>query len=284
MTAKRLMSWCLAIMLFVGCSPVLKSTKYSEQQALQPEDNCRRTGNKMVYALPKGLIKLKQQRVQSQTTFTIDTIFVPDPKHVYFIEHCNNPWFTDSVRVTTDSQGLMKAIDITSTSDVKAILLEVVEVAKSLAKLTTLAKEDKNSFEIDIDPDTIPDDPRSKVFLDYLQKKISLDKELKDIQKDIDDIKSYLVSFKNKNQTNKDIPSSPREEMYNELKNKLNEKYDYKKLELVTLNDKMRKELLRLSNEKVKNVSFNNLGIDFISINWLDSIIPEAAAPADNAT
>jgi len=131
-------------LLIVGCS-ILKSTR---------DDNSLK--NKQVYALPKGKVKLKL----ANNEFSIDAIYEPDQDNYYFLEYCSNIGFDDEVRVTVNNKGLLSGIEVTSKSQVGAIVSKVMEIIKEAVKIGVPAGPAK-AFEIIIDPNEIPKDNKN---------------------------------------------------------------------------------------------------------------------------
>jgi hypothetical protein len=68
----------LALLVFLSsCSPaVVKSYR---------NNNYTDINNKLLYALPKGMIKIKQTQTKEEIpAFSVTPFFIPDPNHYYF--------------------------------------------------------------------------------------------------------------------------------------------------------------------------------------------------------
>jgi hypothetical protein len=152
------------LLVFSGCSPALVKS-YRDDVDYK---------NKLLYALPKGMIDLKYgpsatqaakspsdqtksgdsgsgSKATEQRQLSVGTIIIPDPKHYYLLENCNNISFDDEVDIQIDNLGLLKSINTKTKSQIPSILLEVTEIAKSALKLTTKLAGSKN-YELTIDP------------------------------------------------------------------------------------------------------------------------------------
>ena len=102
------------LILMVGCSlPVIQSTL--------PEGVSK---DKIIYALPKGMIRISNAQEKGQPAFIIEPVYVPDSNKYYALETCSHAGYDDEIQVCVDPNGLLKAINVTTTSQAGAILLE----------------------------------------------------------------------------------------------------------------------------------------------------------------
>jgi hypothetical protein len=162
-----------SLIVISGCSiPVIQSTPPAAH-----------LDNRVIYALPKGMIRLSLQNVANQDVFTCEPVFIPDPSHYYALELCSHGGYDDEVQVTVDSNGLLKAINVTTTSQAGAILTELVETAKQAAKIATL-RTAKKYFDIWIDPADLPRDNAGVVEKSVEIRKLVAQKESKEAELD----------------------------------------------------------------------------------------------------
>lgn len=155
----------VALLLFIlplcyGCA-VIRSTEPANI-ALPERDR-----NKIVYYLPKGMIHIQQKPATDKTPYEliVEMVFIPDPDKCYYLERCNNIFYSDIVDIKTDKRGLLTKIDVTTESKVSDIIMKVMETVKDVAKIflpgpipqsaRTVEEPEKKPFDIIIDPDQI---------------------------------------------------------------------------------------------------------------------------------
>lgn len=219
MKIRLFISLTLLLSLVIGCSvPVTQSSL--------PVGNL---DNKIIYALPKGMIRLAfSHDKDNQDVFFLEPIYVPDPMHYYALEACSNIAYDDEVLVSVDSNGLLKTINVTTTSRVGEIALQLVDLAKQAAKVATLHAAEKKYFDISLDLDQFPEEnirlEYDSMSINELNDAIDVDKSLKN---------EYEKEYKNaKNKADKDRLTalitakekdiSSKEEKIKQLKNNLN--------------------------------------------------------------
>jgi hypothetical protein len=237
----------ITLSLFTGCSvPITQSTL--------PHGNLN---NKIIYALPKGMIRISFYREKDQDVFLIEPIFVPDPLHYYALEACSNIAYDDEVQISVDTNGLLKAINVTSTSRVGEIGLQLVEIAKQAAKIATTRTTTQKYFDISLELNQIPEDAPS----------LEQDsKAIKELSLAIDVADQLIEQYKAE---------------YDQAKKK-GEKDKKAGLIKIKEEDKLKKE--RALNALRNNVDRNNklskfrkrykeFGLHYISLNWLDNNI-----------
>ncbi len=152
MKPSSLLLICLVLVPMLGCSSVIQST--SPQVTL----NQSNLNDKIIYTLPKGMIRIAYSQEKGQPAFVIETVFVPDADHYCALEIRPNSGYDDEVQVSVDTNGLLKAINVSTTSQVGAILMELVETAKQVSKFAAVRTAKEINFDILIDPDELPQD------------------------------------------------------------------------------------------------------------------------------
>src|SRR3989339_1914534 len=93
-TIKKIMIIMLLMTSIVGCA-LLKSERTSFS----------RLSNKMVYCLPKGMIKLQiKPATNGGSDITAETHYVPDPNHYYTLSRISNPSYEDKIHITLTNE------------------------------------------------------------------------------------------------------------------------------------------------------------------------------------
>lgn len=237
-----------SLIVLSGCSlPIVKSTP-----------PIGHLDNRIIYALPKGMIRLSLQSVSNQDVFTSEPVFIPDPSHYYALEICSNGAYDDEVQVSVDSSGLLKAINVTTTSQVGAIMMELMETAKQAAKIATVHTA-KKYFDIWIDPADLPRDNESVIEKSAEMRNLELKKENKegDLKtardkrekaKTPDEIKKYDASIA---QDEKDLKA---------ITDEISKKGNY--LDNMKVTDASRNDLIKF--QKLKK--YADYGIRYISL------------------
>jgi hypothetical protein len=255
MKLKASISVLITLSLLTSCSiPITQSTL--------PQGNLN---NKIIYALPKGMIRISFFHEKDQDVFLVEPIFAPDPLHYYALEACSNIAYDDEVQISVDTNGLLKAINVTSTSRVGEIGLQLVEIAKQAAKIATVHTTTEKYFDISLDLDQIPEDAPS----------LEQDsKTIKELSLAIDVADNLIKQYKTE---------------YEQAKTK-NEKYKKADLIRIKTEEKLNKEsiLNTLQNNIDRNKKlaefrkrYKEFDLYYISLNWLENNIK--GSKAENA-
>jgi hypothetical protein len=113
--------------------------------------------NQMVYALPKGYIKV----VWDTETIKVETIYEPDEQHYYLLKYTTNIGFDDDITMAVNEKGLLSSIDVTTTSKIPDIVKKVGEIAVSALEIAVMRGQiSEKPFELIIDPEEIPEYPK----------------------------------------------------------------------------------------------------------------------------
>jgi len=124
----------------LGCSMGLVHTNQSD------------LSNKMVYALPKGYIKV----ASNGTTITVETVYEPDENHYYLLKYTPNIGFADDITMDVNEKGFLSSIKVTTTSKIPDIIKKAAEIAVSALEIPTVkAARAGTPFEVIIDPANI---------------------------------------------------------------------------------------------------------------------------------
>ncbi|MBM4293554.1 MAG: hypothetical protein FJ126_01430 [Deltaproteobacteria bacterium] len=87
--------------------------------------------NQMVYALPKGYIKV----VNDKDGLKIETIYEPDEHHYYLLEYTPNIGFDDDITVKVTDKGFLESIEVTTKSQIPEIIKKIKEIAVEALKI-----------------------------------------------------------------------------------------------------------------------------------------------------
>jgi hypothetical protein len=123
-----------------GCSAIYKTNSYlSNSQAFGKS-----------YSLPKGLLVVSAERKEKAGEIKVEVspLIVPDEHKKYFLQYERNVMFTENIVIQTDQNGLLSAINTTTTDETPNIVAKLGELAGEAAKLATAGrrgsqKEDK---------------------------------------------------------------------------------------------------------------------------------------------
>jgi hypothetical protein len=119
------------------------------------------TQNRMVYYLPKGVIRVQYKPKDGGSEMLVETQYVPDPEQCYLLEHTKNYFYKDDLTVSLTSSGLLDKISVTSEARIGSIVMQLVDIAKGVTKLMTLTpgkgvgEVGVKPFDIVIEPDKI---------------------------------------------------------------------------------------------------------------------------------
>jgi len=200
----------------------------------------------------------KEEDKSNRNVLDIESVFVADPNHFYTLEHRTNISYDDNVKVTIDKEGFLNQINVTTTSRVPAILLEMMEIAKAALQIATpFAAIPYLDVLVDpANPDDLPE------YVEGIELKI---KELTDVQNSIEGIQKQIETDKEK--LEKDLPQEQRDEIIEKIKN------DKRKVDKLTENlqkikDWFKKEGIQF--EKYKK--YEKYGIDFIAVAWQKNV------------
>jgi len=138
-----------SILGMLGCSMGLVHTNRSSDPS-----------NQIVYALPKGYIKV----AKSGDTLTVETVYETDGNNYYLLKYTPNIGFDDDITIQVNEKGFLSSIDVTTTSKIPDIIKKMEEITVS-ALAMAIAKE-ITDFEVIIDPAEIkeydPKDPNKE--------------------------------------------------------------------------------------------------------------------------
>ena len=195
----------VVVILSAGCA-ILKSSKIQDVQSEQGYVN------KMVYCLPKGMIRIQQKATEKTTELTVQTVYVPDSEKYYLLEYLPNSGYEEKVTVSLTNEMLLKKIDITSKPKIGEIAMKVFELAREIAKLTIPIPTARGPqpkikcFDVMIDPEVI-----------LKTKSFNFLKELTAKRKELNDLTEALSSEKAKG-------TAQNQEKVNELNNSIKQK------------------------------------------------------------
>jgi hypothetical protein len=218
------------------------------------------------------MVRLSNVKVQDKPSFIVEPIFVPDPSQTFMLERCPNPGYDDEVQVSVDTNGLLKAINVTTTSQAGAILVEATKLAVKLAGLAGGAEE--KYFDISLDPDKIP------TYSPELDKIQRLSKKEHDLKQDLEDAKTKLDTAEEKAQ----CASGTARCTYEADVKPANKKKEKKEKEYNdAMNDlaEAKASYIKIHGDIPKDQDlcdlYPGLGLDYISIEWLDPSVTNTA-------
>ena len=134
----------------LGCSRGLVHTNRSSDLS-----------NQMVYALPKGYIKVVSDGATDGATITVETVYEPDEHHYYLLKYTPNIGFDDDITMAVNDKGFLSSIDVTTTSKLPDIVKKIGEIAVAALEIPAVrGVEPVGPFEVIIDPEEIPEYPK----------------------------------------------------------------------------------------------------------------------------
>ncbi len=235
------------MLLLSGCSMlVLRSDRMPQADH----------ADKIIYALPKGMIRLAYIKAKDATSFIIEPVFLPDPNQTFTLRRCLDPSYDDEVQVSVDSNGLLKAISVTTTSQTGAILVEAAKLATKFAALQTT---EEKYFDVSLDPNIIP------TYSENLPRLQELDKIVRKCEKDKNNREIELDTAEKmaKNATGVSIKSA-RDAFEEATRQYIKAKIDFDKAN----NDKVTQQ--DWANHTTFANRYAEFGLNYASIEWLD--------------
>lgn len=135
------------ILGIMGCSRGLVHTNRSSDPS-----------NQIVYALPKGYIKVVSDGATAGATITVETVYEPDELHYYLLKYTPNIGFDDDITMAVNEKGFLSSIDVTTTSKLPDIVKKIEEIAVAALEIPAVrGVEPVGPFEVIIDPEEIPE-------------------------------------------------------------------------------------------------------------------------------
>jgi len=119
----------------VGSAALLTLAACSRQLVLSRSVDQASAGPGAVYCLPKSLLKLQVEQTETSDTVTLEETAGADPQACYRAEFHHSVWRADDLSVTTDAQGLLSAVDVTTTDKTGEIIGKLAELAAEAAKV-----------------------------------------------------------------------------------------------------------------------------------------------------
>jgi len=145
-----------------GCAlPVMESSNLNklDSQTLYQE----KLNNKLIYFLPKGLVKLKYTK---EKTMTADIIYFPDPGHPYLLTYHTIPWYKDDVTIAVSKEGLLTSVNVTTTNQAADIIGKAMEIAKTVISPVQKGLAASEEFELIVDPPNVdPEKPANDIVI-----------------------------------------------------------------------------------------------------------------------
>jgi hypothetical protein len=106
--------------------------------------------DKMVYSLPKGYIKV----INDKDGVRVETTYEPDENQYYLLAYTSNIGFDDDITIQTNEKGFLSSIQSTTTSRVPEIIKKLQEISIEALKIP-LKVTNVPSFELIFDPKEI---------------------------------------------------------------------------------------------------------------------------------
>lgn len=158
------------------------------------------------YSLPMALVEVQlvpgalvdPQKCAGQDFLTTKPKIIADPRHRYVLEYQANSMFKDVITVETSEEGLLKAVNTTTTDQAVAITNKLLELGTEISKIANKSGVDVNQASIKTQTDCKP-------IADYLPHA----EQLKDDATSADHkIGDYTVSIKLYDKPNSDKSAS----------------------------------------------------------------------------
>lgn len=195
------------------------------------------------------------QTGDGQTVLSIESLFMPDPDYYFSLKSRTNVSYDDEVTTTIDtSNNFLKAINISTQSQIGAIMLQVVNIAKEAIEIAALRAKGQY-IDIIVDPDD---------FAEY-EKDMEREVEYTEYQKRIEDSGKQIAEYRK--ELNREEDEGKLAKMEEDIKDVQGSRDSY-----IKHNDELKKnyphiKLLPLE-EYTKATKYENYNIKFIAIQW----------------